>query len=138
MTPALRKRHQQTWWFLGLALVFIWGTSMLAINKNQTVKNQASTLSEKSISMEMKKGATPYTQSVIVQVKKAFASPQTLVYLADKEVITIKSSQLLGRIDGIGTFEFSLDSTTSMIPKKIIKGYDAIHQKELFSVVLTD
>ena len=37
MTPALRKRHQRTWWFLGLALLVIWGTSMVAISKNNSV-----------------------------------------------------------------------------------------------------
>ena len=31
MTPTLRKRHQRTWWFLSLALVLIWGTSMMVI-----------------------------------------------------------------------------------------------------------
>ena len=55
MTPALRKRHQRTWCFLGLALLLIWGTSMVAINKNQTAKNQVSTSTEENISMEMKK-----------------------------------------------------------------------------------
>lgn len=134
MTPALRKRHQRTWWFLGLALLLIWGASMLAINKNHIAKNQVLTASKESISMEIKKG----TQSVIVQVKKAFVSPQTLVYIADKAATTIQNSQLLGRIDGIGTFEFPIDSTTAMKPQLVLKGYDAIHQKELFSQIINN
>lgn len=138
MTPALRKRHQRTWWFLGLALLLIWGTSIIVINKNEVTLSQSSTSPSAKMTIELKKGRLPNTQRVSLQIPQPFASPQTLVYLTDKKTNEVGKSQLLGRIDGVGTFEFPLDSMSTAMPQKIIKGYDAIHQKELFSVILND
>ena len=76
------------------------------------------------------------SQTVVLQLNQALASPQTLVYLTDTESTNADKGQLLGRIDGSGTFEFSLDSIASAMSKKVVKGYDAIHQKELFTAVI--
>jgi len=138
MTPALRKRHQRTWWFLGLALLLIWGTSMVAINKNQAVQNQDTTLASTDLAIKLKNGTVPQTQTVSIQVPHPLANPQTLVYLTDNEGYSVEKCQLLGRIDGVGAFEFPLDSTLTAMSKKVIIGYDAIHQKKLFTVVLND
>lgn len=136
MTPALRKRHQRTWWFLGLALLVIWGTSMVAISKNDSTQNPTIVNTSEGISISIKNGSLPNTQTVIIESNQALASPQTLVYLTDKEAINAAKGQLLGRLDGSGTFEFPLDSIASAMPKKVVKGYDAIHQKELFSAII--
>ncbi len=136
MTPALRKRHQRTWWFLGLALLVIWGTSMVAISKNDSTQNLAATNAGEGVAISIKNGRLPNIQTVVLQLNQALASPQTLVYLTDTESTNADKGQLLGRIDGNGTFEFLLDSLTSAMSKKVVKGYDAIHQKELFTAVI--
>lgn len=136
MTPALRKRHQRTWWFLGFALLLIWGASTAVINKNKGIKNQPSVIPSEEIKVSIKNGPSSNTQKISVQINRPLSSPQTMVYLTDNENNEIEKCQLLGRIDGTGIFDFPLDSVSIVMPQKIIKGYDAIHQKELFSVVL--
>ncbi len=136
MTPALRKRHQRTWWFLGLALLIIWGTSMVAISKNDSTQNLLAINASEGVAISIKNGSLPNTQTVVLQLNQAPVSPQSLVYLTDKEATIAPNGQLLGRIDGSGTFEFPLNSLASAISKKVIKGYDAIHQKELFTAII--
>ncbi|GEM_PF-4357027 len=136
MTPTLRKRHQRTWWFLGIALLVIWGTSMVAISKNENTQNLAATNTSEDVAMSIKNGSLPNTQTIVLQLNQAPVSPQSLVYLTDKEATIAPKGQLLGRIDGSGTFEFPLDSLASAMSKKVIKGYDAIHQKVLFTAVI--
>ena len=130
MTPVLRKRHQRIWWFLGLALLLIWGTSMVVINKNQAAKNQDTIIQSADLAIKLKNGTVPHTKTVSLQVPQPFASPQTLVYLTDNEGSSIEKCLLLGRIDGVGTFEFPLDSTLTTMPKKVIIGLSLIHISE--------
>ena len=139
MTPALRKRHQRIWWFLGFALLLIWGASMAASNKNKvpdTMLNEKS--KESGFFVTLIKGNTYHTKKVSIDVYGTIPSPQTLVYLAPNEKTNISDSQLLGRLDGKGRYSFALDSAATAMPTKVIKGYDSIHKQELFSTIINN
>jgi len=137
MTPALRKRHQRTWWFLGLALLFIWGTSMAVINKNKVSDYVPETVDEATgFSIAINKGDNDNAKKISIDVSGTVSSPQTLVYLAPSKNTTIENSQLLGSINEKGKYFFQLDSISSAMPIKVIRGYDNIHKKEIFSTII--
>ena len=138
MTPALRKRHQRIWWFLGFALLIIWGASMASINKNNNQQMPRVDNISKRVNIEVISNDITDSQLIKLTLNEPLASPQILVYLASSEKTITQDSLFLGRIDGKGTYDFSLNVSRSSLQDKIIKGYDGIHQKKLFSVVLND
>ena len=139
MTPALRKRHQQIWWILGLLLPIIWAASMMVINKQS---NKESLLregdKESGFFVGIKKEDTYQSKNIFVDVYGTIPSPQTLVYLSFNEKTSIENSQLLGRIDGKGSYSFELDSLSIIQPIKIVKGFNAINKKEVFSTIINN
>ena len=140
MTPSLRKRHQNIWWFLMPVLLVIWVLGMMATTSDKQediVPSSLLTIATEP-SIKLIQGTSNNTKEIEIQLHHPISSPQTLVYLAPNEKATLNNCLLLGRIDGKGIFKFPLDGSATAMPQKVVKGYDAIHQKELFSVIINN
>lgn len=134
MIHPLRKRHQAMWLLLGILLPLGFIAAILAKPEfpAQQLVSVLPALPEGKI---VKNASVAHTNAILYQLNddtytlalildKAPQSPITTVYLTDNNTNTLEGKQAIGKVNGKGTYLFSVPSTT--FSRLIL--YDEVHQ----------
>jgi hypothetical protein len=116
MTPALRRYHQQVWFFLAgfLPLVFVAGILVIPQNKAAAdfqglqpaaLPKLIATVQGENFRLNLLTDQTDTRRQLEISVRNPMTSPASLVYISEKK---FEEGILLGELSSVGKYRFEL------------------------------